>query len=166
MLPWKPQCGENQLRRGFIESSGQILQQQNYSHFWKITTTTQKFLTTLISSVLGVVWPSNTSPNSAEIFPAIAALFPSCMALLVRLSGLLNRPEISATKLLCCSALYGLLYSLYNPQKGCCTPQLHPEIFKLYLLPLPSSFSPQFALKMVVLLCICSAAKLSHSLQL
>jgi hypothetical protein len=166
MLPWKPQCGENQLRRGFIESSGQILQQQNYSHFWKFTTATQKFLTALISSVLGVVWPSNTSPNSAEIFPVVAALFPSCTALLVRLSGLLNSPEISATKLLCCTALYGLLYGLYSPQKGCCTAQLHPEISDYILLPLPSSFSPQFALKMAAMFCICSAAKLSHSLQL
>jgi hypothetical protein len=34
-IPWKPQCGENQQRGGFIGHSGEILQQQSK---------TQKFL--------------------------------------------------------------------------------------------------------------------------
>jgi hypothetical protein len=33
MLPWKPQCGENQLRGGFIGHSGDNLQQQNKLKF-------------------------------------------------------------------------------------------------------------------------------------
>ena len=93
-------------------------------------------------------------------------LFFCCTALLVRPFGLLYGPEISATKLLCCTALYGLLYGLYSPQKGYCMAQLHPEISDCILLPLPSSFSPQLALNMTALFYTCSAAKLSHSLQL
>lgn len=73
-----------------------ILQQHKYSY-------------STLGCVLGAVRPSNTPTCSAEIPSAVAAPFLSCMPLLVRPSGLMYSPENSATKLLCCTALYGLL---------------------------------------------------------
>jgi len=73
-LPWKPQCGENQLRGAFIGHSGEKLQQQNllensYKLSQQIALIPQQKFAKLLALRPSFFWPCMACTDLAQVRP-------------------------------------------------------------------------------------------------
>jgi hypothetical protein len=118
MLPWKPQCGENQLRGGFIVGVQEKLQQQKK---WKFLTEISSNLSHSFSAKNG---PAKLLYGPGTMCPVLPSKYNNGLSTV--------RPVLFQPSTACTTAgWYGLcmawLAEVFGPDLACCYLQKMPR---------------------------------------